>query len=145
MSSRRSPNLTEKLASALLRIRADDGWLIDEPLRSYGTAKEICAAVEWDHTMPYHLGGDTSPQNIAPLRPSTHKIKTHGRKHGFAGSDRHSKIKTDRLRKKREQGAALLRGDTKMPAKSPRLKGGGFRGHRRFDGTVVWKTESKDD
>jgi len=74
----RAPNLTEKAAACLLMIKRGDGsWLIPEPLRSEGTAKEIVSSVEWDHRHPDKLGGTTDPQNLQPLDPKLeHKFKT---------------------------------------------------------------------
>lgn len=77
MPKRRAPNMTERLAATLLLIKRGDDWLIPEPLRSSGTAKEIVSSVEWDHKHPDKLGGTTDPQNIQPLDPELeHKFKT---------------------------------------------------------------------
>jgi hypothetical protein len=76
---RRAPNATEKIAAALLKIKvgAEGGyWLIPEPVRSEGTAAEICKAVQWDHIRRHAEGGDTRPQNIDPLLVATHAVKT---------------------------------------------------------------------
>jgi hypothetical protein len=75
--TRRAPNLREKLASALLNIRAGSEWLIDDAeLRKYGTAKQILAYVQWDHIRRYAEDGDTSPQNLDPKRIADHKEKS---------------------------------------------------------------------
>lgn len=73
---RRRPNKDERIAACLLMLKRGDDWLIPEPLRSSGTAAEICAAVEWDHARHHALGGDTRPQNITPLRTADHREKS---------------------------------------------------------------------
>lgn len=76
--NRKKPNLTEKLASALLHIRRGvegDDWLIKGDLRN-ASAKEICASIEWDHVRRWAEGGDNKPQNIQPLIPIEHREKT---------------------------------------------------------------------
>lgn len=75
---RRKPNRLECCAAALLQIRKADGsWLICEPLRSTGTAREITAAVEWHHfPVPYGWEGSTKPQNLVPLTVADHQTVT---------------------------------------------------------------------
>jgi len=76
--TKRLPNKTEKIAACLLLLKRGDDWLIPEPIRSTGSADEICRCVEWHHTiLPHELGGDTRPQNITPLLVEDHKIETH--------------------------------------------------------------------
>lgn len=109
MANRKPPNLTEKLAAALRLVQNQDGSpLIPEPLRSSDDPAVICAAVEWDHV--YNLvalhGTDNSPRNLRPRLKAQyggtdHKQKTHGVKHGYAGSDRHKIAKSKRLQAKR--------------------------------------------
>ena len=72
MTKNRIPNKTEKLAAVLLMLKRGDGWLIPEPVRSKGSAKEICAAVEFHHTTPFALVGVTRPQALTPLRREDH-------------------------------------------------------------------------
>ena len=73
---RRKPNLTEIAAASLLTVKRGDEWLIPEPLRSTGTAKQIVAYCEKHHKHMYTFGGDTSPQNMAMLAPLEHKRET---------------------------------------------------------------------
>lgn len=76
--NRKPPNMTEKLASALLHIRRGvegDDWLIKGDLRE-ASAKEICAAVQWDHVRRWAEGGTNVPQNIQPLLPPEHREKS---------------------------------------------------------------------
>lgn len=75
-AKRKSPNLTIKLASALLRIKRGDGWLIPEPHRSLGTAEEICALVQWDHVVLHAHGGPLTPQNLDPMLTADHREKS---------------------------------------------------------------------
>ena len=76
---KRPPNMTEKLAAALLQIKCGEDlhWLIPEPLRSAGTAQEICQSVEWDHwPRPRWIGGGNEPQNLDPLPVREHREKS---------------------------------------------------------------------
>jgi hypothetical protein len=50
--------------------------LIPEPLRSKGSAAEICRYVDWHHWNHYALGGTTDPRNISPLSPEEHNERT---------------------------------------------------------------------
>jgi hypothetical protein len=51
-------------------------WLIPEPLRSEGSAIEICAHVEWDHARHAALGGTCDPRNLTPRTKEDHAEKT---------------------------------------------------------------------
>jgi hypothetical protein len=73
---RRRPNMTEKLAACLCEIQRGGVWLIPDPLRTNGTAKEICAAVEWDHATPWAWTQDNRPQNLTPMARTEHAAKT---------------------------------------------------------------------
>jgi hypothetical protein len=74
---RRAPNLTEKLASVLLMLRVGKDWLIPEPLRSTGSARDICKLIHFDHDpIPYANGGTTAPQNLTPRAIAQHQEKT---------------------------------------------------------------------
>lgn len=73
---RRAFNKTERLAAALLEIKRGDCWLIPEPLRSQGTAAEICKQVEADHGVPWALSQDNSPQNLVHRSKAEHLTKT---------------------------------------------------------------------
>jgi hypothetical protein len=75
--NRRAANMTEKLAAVLLMLKRDDGgWMIPEPIRSIGSPRKICGAVQWDHSTPYAIGGSTSPRNMTPMPPEDHLVKT---------------------------------------------------------------------
>lgn len=76
MPKRRKPNADEKVACALLHIKRGNVWLIPEPLRSKGTAKEIASYVQWDHLFQHAMGGSMKPQNLQPLPRAEHKEKT---------------------------------------------------------------------
>ncbi len=74
---RKAPNLTIKLASALLRIKNPDGsYLIPEPHRSSGTAEEIAGCVQWDHGVLHAHGGGIEPQNLWPMLTADHREKS---------------------------------------------------------------------
>lgn len=74
---RKPPNMSEKLASALLHIRRGTGedWLVKGDLRK-ASAKEICAAMDWDHIRRWAEGGSNSPQNLQPLPRAEHREKS---------------------------------------------------------------------
>ncbi len=77
MTKRKSPNLTTKLAAALLRIKKDDGgFLIPEPYRSSGTAESICALVDFDHAVLHAHGGPCTAQNLYPMLRAEHREKS---------------------------------------------------------------------
>ncbi len=102
MKPRRSPNLTEKLASTLLLLKVGDEWLIPEPLRSTGSAKQICALIHFDHDpIPYANGGTTAPQNLTPRGIAQHREKT-------ATVDLPRIAKGKRLERTHEEFRALL-------------------------------------
>ena len=74
---RRDPNLSEKLACVLLLLKVGDEWLIPEPIRSTGSAKDIIALIQFDHDpIPYANGGGTEPQNLTPRSVAQHREKT---------------------------------------------------------------------
>lgn len=52
--------------------RGDGSWLIPEPLRSQGTAQEICRGVQWQHEHMVCLGGTNDPRMLTPMRPEDH-------------------------------------------------------------------------
>lgn len=74
---RKAPNMHEKLASALLHIRRGigDDWLVKGELRN-ASAKEICAAMDWDHIRRWAEGGSNHPQNLQPLPRAEHRAKS---------------------------------------------------------------------
>lgn len=76
--NRKSPNMTEKLASALLHIRRGvngDDWLISGDLRK-ASAKEICAVIDFDHIRRWAEDGTNEPQNLQPLLRDEHREKS---------------------------------------------------------------------
>lgn len=74
---RKQPNMTDKLASALLHIRrgTGDDWLVKGELRD-ASAKEICAAVDFDHIRRWAEDGSNEPQNLQPLIRAEHREKS---------------------------------------------------------------------
>lgn len=76
MAKRRKPTADERVAACLLQIKRGNVWLIPEPLRSTGTARELCAYVNFDHIVPHAIGGTMKPQNLQPLPRAEHKEKT---------------------------------------------------------------------
>jgi hypothetical protein len=105
---RRAPNKTERIAACLLMLKHGDEWLIPEPLRSTGTAEEICRCVDWDHAFRHASGGDTRPQNITPMRKADHKLKTFGSKATTAGSDVHGAAQDKRIQRKQAEFKARM-------------------------------------
>ena len=75
---RKQPNLSIKLAAALLQIKDKDG----QPLIEWESAKQMSAMqinslFEWDH-YPYRheAGGPTEAWNLVPRFIPEHRIKT---------------------------------------------------------------------
>lgn len=131
---RRCPNGREKTAAALLKIKigaVGGRWLIPEPLRSQGTAKEICQAVEWDHIRRYAEGGDMSAQNLDPLLVADHKVKTNKiDKPEIAKGKRYGAKETAfRERLLAKQTGEVIREDSKNPKRSsfPTNRDGPYR------------------
>lgn len=75
----RRPTKDERIAAVLLMLKRGDVWLIPEPTRSKGTAKQICACVEWHHTTPWAISKETRPQALTPLPPAEHLEETRKR------------------------------------------------------------------
>ena len=101
---RKKPTRDEREASCLLQIKMGDGsWLIPEPMRSEGTAKEIIAGVQYDHGYFVAWGGGNEPQNLTPRTPEGHSIKTNGQHGNSHGSDKHIIAKDKRIKKKQEE------------------------------------------
>jgi hypothetical protein len=116
---RRRPNMTEKLAACLCEIQRGGVWLIPEPLRMTGTAKEIVAAVQWDHATPWTWTQDNRPQNLTPMARAEHAEKT-----------RKQRPAINKVRR----GVKKRRGVCKPKRVMPGSKASGWR--RRMDGRV---------
>jgi hypothetical protein len=133
--------MAEKLASALLKIRKGDGWLIPEPYRSSGTAEEICRCVERDHIVLHAHGGSCAPQNLDPMLKADHREKSR--------SDTTKAAKSKRISAEHEafRQRMLAKLQTDVDAITPsggnpkkaKIKSRGFsKTHRRkLDGSVV--------
>lgn len=76
--------------------------------------------VQWDHDNPRAISGDDSAGNLRPLHIRCHHEKTFGKDGDIA---RVAKVKRQ----------------AKLTAPKVR-KPGGFRGHRKFNGEIVWKS-----
>ena len=162
---RKNPTLSEKLAAILLLlVDADGDPLIPEPQRSSNDPETIKACVEWDHFWAWELGGGNDPENLKPLpkHKPHHRHKTHGVKHGFAGSDRHKINKSKRLqeaREQREERPGWVKGAFPAPERPqerqkrsggsipsrplPGTRESGLR--RSMNGTVTKREKTKDD
>ena len=143
---RKAPNLTIKLASALLRIKKDDGsWLIPEPHRSSGTAKEIVALTDFDHAVLHAHGGSIAPQNLYPMIRAEHREKSRGDTTKAAKSKRisaaHEAFRTRLLSKLRGDVEEIQSG--RKPRKKAGIKSRGFDKSRskKFSGLVVERRE----
>lgn len=106
--TRKPLNLTDKVASALLQIKigaAGGEWLIPEPTRSTGSAKEILGTVQFDHGVLVAHDGTNVPQNLTPRLTEAHREKSK--------EDNRRAKKTRRILRKqvREAQAATERAD----------------------------------
>jgi len=88
--------------------------------------KETGVVVEFDHAYALALGGADEADNIRPMSPEAHNIKTNGTKATSYGSDKHAIAKVRRLS-----------GRNKAKRKRP-IPSRGFdkRWRRKMDGTV---------
>jgi 5-methylcytosine-specific restriction protein A len=78
---------------------------------------------ECDHIRPDGLGGPPTLENCQVLCPPCHKAKTHG-------EDRPVMAKADMQKKK---------------ARGVKPKRQGFKGWRKFDGTIKWRVGENGD
>lgn len=85
---------------------------------------KILCTPEYDHDMPAALGGDNSFENCRCLCSKCHSAKSFSRDPMRLDSNR----SIDRAERLAEKSAGLRK-----------KSGRGFRGHRKFDGTIVWK------
>ena len=144
---RKNPSLSEKCAAALLTIcRADaDGRLapvVDRELARTMTAQEIIGCFQFDHVVLHAFAGSNHPSNLVPRPVAEHRAKS--------AVDTTIVAKVRRLATAHEEfrrRVLLPRSaddvepscPTKTKPKRIRLKGRGFQGSRRFDGSVNWK------
>ena len=106
----RPPSLAEKLASVLLLLKVGDEWLIPEPIRSKGNAKEILKCCQWDHYPIRRVdGGTNDPRNIRPLPDHVHAAKT-------AKKDLPEIAKGKRIRRSVEKTRAIILAKVGRPA-----------------------------
>ena len=87
----------------------------------YAAVPKSCkrAGEEYDHIVPATFGGGNGIGNLAFLCGSCHKIKS--------AADKKMSAKSN-----------ALRGETGKGPKA-KIQSAGFRGHRKFNGEVVWK------
>ncbi len=142
--TRKSINLTTKLAAALLRIKNDDGgYLIPEPHRSSGTAESILGCVQWDHGVLHALGGPDSPQNLWPMLTADHREKSRSDTTKAAKSKRisreHEAFRSRLLSKHNGYGEEII----KERGKKGGIKSRGFDKTltKKFNGEVVRRGE----
>lgn len=87
--------------------------------------------MHYDHVQALVDGGEHAASNLRLICVDPcHKAKS-----GFEVS---RSAKHTRLKRAREAHEAVLRGEPKPPGS---IKSRGFAGHRKFDGTVVWRTK----
>lgn len=73
----KQPNLTEKLASALLMLTDEHGHrLIDREQAKAMTAKQIVGLFEFDHGVHRAIEGTNHPTNLTPRIYAEHRTKT---------------------------------------------------------------------
>jgi hypothetical protein len=141
-AKRKSPNLSEKLASALLTIcRPDEnGKLVPviDPERAKGmTPKEIAHVFEFDHVVLHAFGGSNHPSNLVPRPKPEHREKSR-RDTSIAAKDKRITPAQAEFQRKMLAKVGIEKKAAPVKAK-PKIKSAGFRGSRKFNGTVVWK------
>lgn len=133
----RDPNLSQKLAALILLH-----FKIPHERAKTMRIDEILALPEWDHypvaanaarDLGWTAEQTNHPSNLQPLLPAEHLEKTRI-------IDTPQAAKGKRLSKAQEaHRRAMLKQDAPEKPAGRKMKGGGFRGHRKFDGTPVWK------
>jgi hypothetical protein len=76
VARRRPPNLTEKLAAALLLYWEQRGDGIPFRISREMTAAQICSLVEWHHTTPHAWVPSNHPATLVPLPVLEHREVT---------------------------------------------------------------------
>jgi len=143
---RKKPTLAERCASALLTIcrPTADGRLapvVDRDRARTMTAKEIIGCFEFDHVVLHALGGSNHPTNLVPRPIAEHREKS--------GKDTSIVAKVRRIAPEHEEFRRKMlvkQPDDFVPTDKPtsnKLRGRGFQGSRRFDGSVNWKTQKR--
>jgi hypothetical protein len=74
--TRRSPNLTTKLASALMEIRYLRGEISDRTAYAHQPAKEFVGQWDFDHIVFHTWGGADHFSNLRPMLRHDHRAKT---------------------------------------------------------------------
>jgi len=73
---RRKISDSERLAATLLLLKRPDGSpLIPDEVRAKGS-KAILSHVQWDHIVPFALGGSDDFHNLRPMTRDDHRAKT---------------------------------------------------------------------
>lgn len=142
---RKAPNLSEKLASALLTIcRPDESGVlrpvIDREEAKTMTVKQILARFEYDHGVLHALDGSDHPTNLTPRPVAEHRKKSSKDTKIVAKVRRIAPAHEDfrrRMLAKSGQGEEHMTDERKK--RGPKLKSRGFQGSRKFNGDVSWK------
>jgi hypothetical protein len=133
---RKPPNMSEKLASALLHIKRGvegDDWLIKGDLRK-ASAKEICSSIDWDHVRRWAENGSNEPQNLQPLARAEHREKSRKDTTEVAKGKRYG-AKEEAFRRRL---MAKHTGEDHFVEANKKLRKPAFKGWRRFDGSPVY-------
>jgi hypothetical protein len=139
---RKSPNLSEKLASALLTIcrRDESGRLIpviDPDEAKDMTVKQILAVFEYDHTVLHALEGSNHPSNLTPRPIPEHRTKSK-RDTSIAAKDKRLTPAHEAFQRKMLAKSGVEQQPEQIKQKAT-IKSQGFRGSRKFNGQVEWK------
>jgi hypothetical protein len=130
---RKPPTADEKIAALLLMYWDATGEPIPFEIAQQMTASQICSLVQWDHAVYHTWGGSTHPTNLTPRLILDHREKT-------AKRDVPAIAKVRRAAPKQPEPAPAAPAwlEPPRPERPKRkMRGQGFRGWRRFDGSVV--------
>jgi 5-methylcytosine-specific restriction endonuclease McrA len=83
-----------------------------------------------EHLVPHELGGSSEAENLRWVHKECAGRKTNGSKATSAGGDIHKIAKAKRLATKHSQ-----------PNQPGTMKGRGFQGSKRFNGTINWRDD----
>jgi hypothetical protein len=143
---RKAPNLSEKLASALLTIcrMGASGkleYVIHPEEAKTLDAKSIIARYEFDHVVLHCFGGSNHPSNLVPRPKPEHREKSRRDTSIAAKDKRITPAQAEFQRKMLSKAGVETNEPGPVKKTKAKIKSQGFRGSRKFNGEITWKTK----